>query len=147
VTLSVFIGGYSKLGVIYESIIKAIKRKKHRQLLVIEFNSLEEAMKQFHTLRKKVKKIGGITLLDEKFTEEFITNLKLRNAGKFAILVNVLSSSDKSFNKTKEKVNLLVEPAKVIALPEEYYKDHIQEFWMLRVILMFISGRKEEKES
>ena len=103
-------------------------------------------MRQFHTLKKEMKKVGGISLLDETFTQEFLTHLKLKNRGKYVILVNVLSSSDKSFDKAKDKVNLLVKPANVITLPKEHYNDHVQEFWMLRVTFMLISIEKKRRK-
>lgn len=123
------------MGVIYDSVIKTVKKKKYRQFLLISFDDFDKAIDQFHILRKKVKKVGGISLLDESFTAEYVDNLKIKKAGKYVILINILSNSAKSFDKAKEKLSKSIESLSIIELPCEDYDKQLDEFWMLRVFI------------
>jgi len=137
---SLFIGAYSRLAIIHGSMIKAVKQKQYKLFMIVELNDNEIALKKLRKLIKKKRKIGGISLLDEQFTKEYLksTGITVKPTTTHILLLNVLTNSYKSLTQTKLRIRKIAGTLKVQALPEANYDKYLHAFWMLRVFFKIV---------
>ena len=124
---------------IYGSVLRIIKSKKYKQFLAIEFDDIRNCIDMFHLIKKSIKKIGGISILDEYFAGEYLKRLDIHKKPKYLLIVNIMSNSEKLFSNEKRNLKELAELYNVISLPKESYDKCLEEFWMLRVVHFIIN--------
>lgn len=133
---SLFIGDYGKFSTIYKSKIQVVKKKKYKQFMMIQFDTLEEGLPLFFSLRKISKKIGGVSLLDSNFTAEYFKNINMNSKRKYCMLINILTNSKESLSNAKDEIKQICSDVKCITIPRKHYDQYLAEFWMLKVFFL-----------
>ncbi len=123
------------MAVIHSTTMRTVRQKKYRHFYVVRLKTSDSAIKMLNLLTAKLKKVGGISLLDPDFSQEYLKKIGIdpQEPTTHVILLNLITNNRRKLLTATRKLKKLTGKSKLTPLPPKDYDKQLLEFWMLRV--------------